>query len=57
MDWNRAFEVEDGKGSRISITLAEIEGLLTANLTRQELDELGGHLIIFAEFSREPLYE
>jgi hypothetical protein len=57
MDWNRAFEVEDGEGGRVSITLAEIEGLLTSNLTRDELDELGGHLIIYAEFDRQRIYE
>ena len=57
MDWNQAFEVEDEEGNRALIGLAEIEGLLTANLSRQELGEPGGHLIIFAEFNWEPIYE
>jgi hypothetical protein len=57
MDWNQAFEDEDGEGNRVSITLAEIQGLLISNLTRDEVDEFGGDLIIWAEFHRERIYE
>jgi hypothetical protein len=57
MGGSKGIEVTDGEGNRFLLTPAEIQDLLIANLKRDELDEFGGSLIIFAEFHQGPVYE
>jgi hypothetical protein len=55
MHSNKGIEVRDDRGNKFLLTLEEIQELLVVNLERNEVDELGGSVIIFAEFNREPV--
>jgi hypothetical protein len=50
MNWDQEIEIEAKNGIKGTVTVAEIQSLLMADLTREELEEFAGELIRWVEF-------
>ncbi len=51
MDWDKGIEVEGKEGKKAEVSVGDIQSLLMAYLTKDELEEFAGELIKFVELS------
>jgi hypothetical protein len=49
MNWDAEVDIEGDGGVKVAVTLAEIQGLLLCNLTKDELEEFAWDLICAAD--------
>jgi len=49
MNWDREIEVEGKEGEKAAVTIGDIQSILMADLTKDEVEEFAGELIKWVE--------